>query len=121
MSNMGVRTKFHFTSPPSEVMFAMRAPKSSSSEIPYLSCALELSLPARGEVAGARTRALRQDCRPRGRSHLWARALPPRALPDAGRNGTVLTTDAEKELCSECTAKLSARGLARVPHGEPGF
>jgi archaemetzincin len=36
-------------------------------------------------------------------------------------NGTVLTTDAEKQLCSKCTAQLSARGLARVPRGEPGF
>jgi archaemetzincin len=30
-------------------------------------------------------------------------------------NGTVLTTDAEKELCAVCTARLSSRGLARLP------
>ncbi len=36
-------------------------------------------------------------------------------------NGTVLTTDSEKDLCSACTAKLSARGLARVPRGALSF
>jgi archaemetzincin len=36
-------------------------------------------------------------------------------------NGTVLTTDSERDLCEACTRRLSERGLARLPRGQPGW
>ena len=36
-------------------------------------------------------------------------------------DGTVLTTDTERELCPACTGHLKEGGLARLPRGEAPF